>query len=51
MEYGIGIGVGLQFGGGVTPAASPLAIASLPTSSAGLATGDVWNDSGTLKIV
>jgi hypothetical protein len=24
---------------------------SLPTSSAGLATGDLWNDSGTLKIV
>jgi len=39
------------FGVGVTPAASPFAIASLPTSSAGLATGDVWNDSGTLKIV
>jgi hypothetical protein len=39
------------FGVGVTPAASPLAIASLPTSSAGLATGDVWNHNGTLKIV
>jgi hypothetical protein len=25
-------------------------ISSLPTSSAGLATGDIWNDSGTLKV-
>jgi len=24
---------------------------SLPTSSAGLSTGDIWNDGGTLKIV
>lgn len=26
-------------------------LANLPTSSAGLKTGDVWNDAGTLKIV
>jgi len=26
-------------------------MANLPTSSAGLSSGDVWNDSGTLKIV
>lgn len=26
-------------------------LSSLPTSSAGLATGQVWNDSGTLKII
>ncbi len=26
-------------------------ITGIPTSSAGLSTGDVWNDSGTLKIV
>lgn len=26
-------------------------IQQLPTSSAGLASGDIWNDSGTLKIV
>lgn len=28
-----------------------LNIASIPTSSAGLASGDVWSDSGTLKII
>lgn len=28
-----------------------LNIANLPTSSAGLSTGDIWNDAGTLKIV
>ena len=26
-------------------------IGSIPTSSAGLSTGDIWNDSGTLKVV
>jgi hypothetical protein len=34
-----------------TVGVSPLNVKNLPTSSAGLATGDVWNDSGTLKIV
>lgn len=29
---------------------SPVRISGLPTSSAGLSAGDVWNDSGTLKI-
>lgn len=28
-----------------------LNLSKLPTSSAGLASGDVWNDTGTLKIV
>jgi hypothetical protein len=28
-----------------------LKITSLPTSSAGLVAGDIWNDGGTLKIV
>jgi hypothetical protein len=30
---------------------SRLAIVGLPTSSAGLTAGDIWNDNGTLKIV
>lgn len=30
---------------------SPLNVKNLPTSSAGLSTGDIWNDAGTLKIV
>jgi hypothetical protein len=30
--------------------AATLVLRSLPTSSSGLSTGDVWNDSGTLKI-
>jgi len=34
-----------------TVGVSPLNVKNLPTSSAGLATGDIWNDSGTLKIV
>jgi hypothetical protein len=33
-----------------TPGSSPVRLISLPTSSAGLSSGDVWNDSGTLKI-
>ena len=28
-----------------------LNITTLPTSSAGLVTGDIWNDAGTLKII
>jgi hypothetical protein len=31
--------------------AAKLNLYSLPTSSSGLSSGDVWNDSGTLKIV
>lgn len=34
-----------------TTGASILRVVGLPTSSAGLSSGDVWNDSGTLKIV
>jgi hypothetical protein len=34
-----------------TVGVSPLNVKNLPTSSAGLATGDIWNDAGTLKIV
>jgi hypothetical protein len=26
-------------------------ISNIPTSSSGLSSGDIWNDSGTLKIV
>jgi hypothetical protein len=33
-----------------TSGASKLRIVGLPTSAAGLSSGDVWNDSGTLKI-
>lgn|SRR5210317_1852986 len=36
-------------GGGIR--ASTMNLQNLPTSSSGLSTGDVWNDSGTLKIV
>jgi hypothetical protein len=36
--------------GTTTNGASKLRIVGLPTSSAGLSSGDVWNDSGTLKI-
>lgn len=35
--------------GGLTISA-PLRLSSLPTSSAGLSTGDLWNDGGVLKI-
>jgi hypothetical protein len=34
-----------------TVGSSPLNVKGLPTSSAGLSSGDVWNDGGTLKIV
>jgi hypothetical protein len=33
------------------PSASKLRVVGLPTSSAGLSAGDIWNDGGTLKIV
>ena len=36
--------------GTTTSGASKLRIVGLPTSASGLASGDVWNDSGTLKI-
>ena len=32
-------------------APSPLNLANIPTSATGLQSGDVWSDSGTLKIV
>lgn len=31
--------------------ASTANISNLPTSDSGLATGDLWNDSGTVKVV
>ena len=34
-----------------TVGASPLNVKNLPTSSAGLATGDVWNNGGVLNII
>lgn len=37
--------------GTTTSGGSRLRIGGLPTSSAGLSAGDVWNDAGTLKIV
>ena len=36
---------------GTTSPGSKLSIVGLPTSSSGLSSGDIWNDSGTLKIV
>ena len=36
---------------GTTTPGSKLSIVGLPTSSAGLSSGDIYNDSGTLKIV
>lgn len=33
-----------------TPGGSPVRISGLPTSATGLSTGDLWNDSGTIKI-
>lgn len=30
---------------------APIRLSNIPTSSSGLSSGDVWNDSGTLKIV
>lgn len=36
---------------GTSSPGSKLSIVGLPTSSAGLSAGDVWNDGGTLKIV
>jgi hypothetical protein len=37
--------------GTTTNGASKLRVVGLPTSSAGLSAGDIWNDGGTLKIV
>lgn len=31
--------------------ATTLTLTDLPTASAGLSSGEVWNDSGTLKVV
>jgi hypothetical protein len=36
---------------GKTSGVSRFGISGLPTSASGLASGDIWNDSGTLKIV
>lgn len=36
---------------GTTNPGSKLSIVGLPTSASGLSAGDIWNDSGTLKIV
>lgn len=36
---------------GTSSPGSKLSVVGLPTSSAGLSAGDIWNDGGTLKIV
>jgi len=36
---------------GTSSPGSKLSVVGLPTSSSGLSAGDIWNDSGTLKIV
>ncbi|MFN7652804.1 MAG: hypothetical protein ACK5PC_06195 [Cyclobacteriaceae bacterium] len=41
----------LRAGGNVQITGNRINFSGLPTSSAGLATGDLWNDAGTLKIV
>ena len=38
-------------GVGVVPSASKFAIAGLPTSATGLATGDIWSNLGVLTVV
>jgi hypothetical protein len=43
-------GLGYLLLGTQTSGSSRLRIVGLPTSAAGLSSGDVWNDSGTLKI-
>lgn len=40
----VGSGAGFKF-------MKPINLQNIPTSSAGLSSGDIWNDSGTLKIV
>lgn len=48
---GITIDSAGNVGIGITPAGnSPLHISGLPTSSAGLSSGEIWNDAGTLKV-
>lgn len=45
VEYNaVGSGAGFKF-------MKPINLQNIPTSAAGLSSGDVWNDSGTLKIV
>lgn len=47
LRFNANVGIG----GNAATITSTLNIGNLPTSSAGLATGDVWNSSGTLMIV
>ena len=42
---------GWTFNSGDVAVSHGLNLSGIPTSSSGLSTGDVWNDSGTLKIV
>ena len=41
---------GASVTGGLAVTGSRINLASLPTSASGLAAGDLWNDSGTLKV-
>ena len=43
--------VRIDTGSGFRVETGKVSFTSLPTSSAGLSAGDIWNDGGTLKIV
>ncbi len=44
------VGIGTTSPGNTLHVNGGVRLSSLPTSAAGLSTGDIWNDSGTLKI-